>query len=378
MEWRPVPGEMEQTLERGVSARRIARSKTVSGRHHAGSVPVEGYHSVKFPKKLRYYCDLDDDMAKPLLDMPGRIMEAPRGTDLIVAGDAPTYGFVVEAGWAIRYTLLADGRRQVLNVLMPGDMFDLQVFIAAEADHSVTAITDMTVKTFKAEDLLNIFNLSGRLAQALWWASVQEEAMLREQIVRNGRRNAAERIAHFLLELHRRALIVDEGSGTGFRLPLTQTLIGDALGLTSIHVNRVLKRFRDEGMKAIAEHPDHTWKSNRAVKNTVRKPVTKAKTSPLPKFGKPVLATLVDEVPSGDDWLFEIKFDGYRAIAAASGGEVRIYTRNALDWTAKYPAIAQALGIAPSTGVVSRSRPLKRRARSSSVAPEKPLPTLPA
>ncbi len=128
---------------------------------------------------------------------------------------------------------------------MPGDMFDLQVFIAAEADHSVTAITDMTVKTFKAEDLLNIFNLSGRLAQALWWASVQEEAMLREQIVRNGRRNAAERIAHFLLELHRRALIVDEGSGTGFRLPLTQTLIGDALGLTSIHVNRVLKRFRD-------------------------------------------------------------------------------------------------------------------------------------
>lgn len=96
-------------------------------------------------------------------------------------------------------------------------------------------------------------------------------------------------------------------------------------------------------LKAIAEHPDHTWTSSRAVMTTARKPVTKTKTSPLPKFGKPVLATLVDEVPSGDDWLFEIKFDGYRAIAAASGGEVRIYTRNARDWTAKYPAIAQAL-----------------------------------
>lgn len=201
-----------------------------------------------FSKRLRYYCDLDDDMAKPLLEMPGRITQVLRGTDLIVSGDAPTHGFVVETGWAIRYTLLSDGRRQVLNVLMPGDMFDLQVFIAAEADHSVTAITDMTVKTFKAEDLLNIFNSSGRLAQALWWASVQEEAMLREQIVRNGRRNAKERISHFLLELHRRALIVGEGSGSGFRLPLTQSLIGDALGLTSIHVNRILKRFRDEGM----------------------------------------------------------------------------------------------------------------------------------
>ncbi len=203
---------------------------------------------VMLLKRLRYYCDLDDDTSRPLLDMPGRVMEAPRGTDLIVAGDAPTHGFVVETGWAIRYTLLSDGRRQVLNVLMPGDIFDLQVFIAAEADHSVTAITDMTLKTFKAEDLLNLFNLSGRLAQALWWASVQEEAMLREQIVRNGRRNAAERIAHFLLELHRRALVVGEGSGDGFRLPMTQTLIGDALGLTSIHVNRILKRFRDEGM----------------------------------------------------------------------------------------------------------------------------------
>jgi CRP-like cAMP-binding protein len=191
---------------------------------------------------------LDDEAAQPLLTLPGRVIDAPRGTDLIVAGDPPTHGFIVETGWAIRYSLLPDGRRQVLNVLMPGDIFDLQVFVAAEADHSVTAITDMTVKTFRAEDMLNVFHRSGRAAQALWWAAVQEEAMLREQIVRNGRRNAAERIAHFLLELHRRALIVDEGSGSGFRLPMTQSLLGDALGLTPIHVNRILKRLRDLGM----------------------------------------------------------------------------------------------------------------------------------
>ncbi len=89
-------------------------------------------------------------------------------------------------------------------------------------------------------------------------------------------------------------------------------------------------------LKTIAEHPDHTWKSNRQEKA--------AKTSMLPGFVKPALATLVDEVPGGgDEWLFEIKFDGYRAIAAASGDEARIYTRNGLDWTAKYPAIAQAI-----------------------------------
>ncbi len=212
--------------------------------------PENGGGCTMLLRRLRYYSDLEDEASKPLLEMPGRIIDAPRGTDLITAGDEPNHGFVVETGWAIRYSLLSDGRRQVLNVLMPGDIFDLQVFIATEADHSVTAITDMTVKIFKADDLLNIFNTSGRLAQALWWAAVQEEAILREQIVRNGRRNAAERIAHFLLELHRRALIADEGTRDGFRLPLTQSLIGDALGLTSIHVNRILKRFRDQGLIA--------------------------------------------------------------------------------------------------------------------------------
>ena len=199
-------------------------------------------------RRLRYYCEIDDELAKPLVDIPGRLIEAPRGTDLIIAGDPVPHGFSVESGWAIRYALLPDGRRQVLNVLMPGDMFDLQILVAAEADHSVTAITDMTLKTFKADDLLDVFNRSGRLAQGLWWAAVQEEAILREQIVRNGRRNARERIAHFLLELHRRALIAAEGKEDGFRLPLTQSLIGDALGLTSIHVNRILKRFRDEAL----------------------------------------------------------------------------------------------------------------------------------
>jgi len=87
-------------------------------------------------------------------------------------------------------------------------------------------------------------------------------------------------------------------------------------------------------LEAIAEAPARTWKSDRTGKTGQRPP---------PKFVKPALATLVEDVPTGDDWLFEIKFDGYRAIAAASGDEVRIYTRNALDWTARYPRIAQAV-----------------------------------
>ncbi|MBI1179831.1 MAG: helix-turn-helix domain-containing protein [Alphaproteobacteria bacterium] len=205
---------------------------------------------VSVVKRLRYYCDFDDDIARPLLDLPGRTVDVARGTDLVVAGENPGHGFIVETGWAIRCTYLSDGRRQVLNVLMPGDIFDLQVFVSGEADHTVTAVTDMTVKTFRPDHPLALFHSHGKLGQALWWTAVQEEAILREQIVRNGRRNASERIAHFLLEMHRRALIVNEGDGAGFRLPLTQSVIGDALGLTAIHVNRILMKFRDRQLIA--------------------------------------------------------------------------------------------------------------------------------
>ncbi|MEN3976797.1 non-homologous end-joining DNA ligase [Emcibacter sp. SYSU 3D8] len=97
-------------------------------------------------------------------------------------------------------------------------------------------------------------------------------------------------------------------------------------------------------LKAIAENPERRRKPGKANDTPQRRnAASRAGSSPLPGFVKPALATLVEDVPEGDDWLFEIKFDGYRAIAAASGDEVRIYTRNGLDWTSKYPAIAQAL-----------------------------------
>src|SRR3546814_17821123 len=110
--------------------------------------------------------------------------------------------------------MLEDGRRQVLDVLMPGDIFDLQVFIATEADHSVMAVTDMELSAFAPMEVLSVLSGHGVLALAFWWATVQEEAILRQQIVRNGRRTARERVAHFLLEFHRRAL-VEVGSAAG-------------------------------------------------------------------------------------------------------------------------------------------------------------------
>ncbi|HEY4344681.1 MAG TPA: Crp/Fnr family transcriptional regulator [Parvibaculum sp.] len=197
-------------------------------------------------KRLSYYAELSEDDFAPLRALAGQKQLAERGRDIIVAGQAFSRAFVVQQGWAIRYQMLKDGRRQILNVMMPGDMFDLQVFVTKEADHSVMAVTDMELLTVSPGEALAMLRGQGSLALSFWWAAAQEEAILRQQIVRNGRNTARERVAHFLLELHRRAQVVSEGDQNGFHMPLTQTIIGDALGLSHIHVNRVLRKFMIE------------------------------------------------------------------------------------------------------------------------------------
>ncbi|NRD88835.1 Crp/Fnr family transcriptional regulator [Sphingopyxis sp. BSNA05] len=162
---------------------------------------------------------------------------------------------IVKEGWAIRYKTLEDGRRQILNILLPGDFFDLQVLVAAEADHSVKTVTQLTGLSVRPAVFRRLLTESGKLTLAFWWMQVQEEAFLREQIVRNGKQTARERIGHFLLELYRRVLITGAGTSEGFRVPLTQTIIADALGLTPIHTNRVLRQLERDGLLA----RDHGW-----------------------------------------------------------------------------------------------------------------------
>lgn len=199
-------------------------------------------------QRISFYADLDDlDKAK-VLALQGQERRFNRNSEIIDAGQELDSVLIVKDGWAIRYKTLDDGRRQVLNVLLPGDMFDLQVMVAAEADHSVLAVTDLETLSIKPSTLRDILTESGKLTLAFWWMQVQEEAFLREQIVRNGQQTARERIGHFLLELHRRVLIAQKGTRDGFRLPLTQPVIADALGLTPIHTNRVLRQLERDGL----------------------------------------------------------------------------------------------------------------------------------
>ena len=194
--------------------------------------------------RLRYYADLDDDTLSGFIRMPHAIVSRSFGQTIVTAGEPLSHVFVIEEGWAMRHRMLPDGRRQIVNFMLPGDCFDLQALVHADADHFVTAITNVRLRTMQARQFLAAVRSHPRLASAFWWAAVQEESILREQIVRIGRRSARERIAHLILELHRRLLQIGEPSNDTMILPLTRETMADALGLSPVHVSRSLSSLR--------------------------------------------------------------------------------------------------------------------------------------
>ncbi len=201
-----------------------------------------------FKRRLAQYVQLENDAwtVFDTLERQDTVYEA--GKDLIRAGEPAQQVFILQSGWALRYRLLEDGRRQIVNFMLPGDVFDLQALADLTADHSVTAVTECHVSAIPSEPFIDMLKHSGHLASAFWWSAVQEESILREQIVRIGRRSARERIGHLLLELHRRYVGATGEDIDRLTMPLTRADIADALGLTPVHVSRTMSAMRRSGL----------------------------------------------------------------------------------------------------------------------------------
>ena len=168
------------------------------------------------------------------------------GASIFDEGDARSSAFVVTRGMACRYRLLSDGRRQILTFLIPGDFCDLHGFLLRATDHSVGAIVPTRVAVIERGTVLDIVVHHPRLGASLWWSEMQEGAMMRERIVALGRRNARGRVAYLLCELVWRQRAIRMAEDHSIRLPLTQADLADTLGLTAVHVNRVLQHFRQD------------------------------------------------------------------------------------------------------------------------------------
>jgi CRP-like cAMP-binding protein len=163
-------------------------------------------------------------------------------------GQADQSAFILADGWVCSYKLLPGGTRQIIDFQIPGDFLGLRSVLFRTADHNVEPITRVEASEVMASDLLNAFAQTPRLATAVLWAASRDEAMVVEHLVSLGRRNALERTAHFFLELGARLKLVGLGSRAGYACPLSQYMLADALGLSAVHVNRVLRQLRDEGL----------------------------------------------------------------------------------------------------------------------------------
>ena len=168
--------------------------------------------------------------------------------DIISDGAHSNYCHVLLKGLACRYKILPDGERQIMAFLVPGDLCDAEIFVLKVMDHTVGTLTPTLTAMIHADEMRTLLREVSPVSEALWWGTMTDLGVLRERIVDHGRRDATERIAHLLYEMLVRYRIVGETTDDSFDFPITQTDFADATGLTPSHVNRVLQRFRDEGV----------------------------------------------------------------------------------------------------------------------------------
>ncbi|MHB8285208.1 MAG: Crp/Fnr family transcriptional regulator [Caulobacteraceae bacterium] len=200
-----------------------------------------------FIEKLRSYSELTSEGAAALAAATAKPRKVAAKHDLIREGDRPGPVFIMLEGWACRYKILPSGTRQVLAFLMPGDCCDLHVGLLAEMDHSIQTITPALVATIDRDDMDAIMDKHRAVAKAMYIGQLIDEGTLRSWITSMGRRTSTERVAHLICELYLKARSNGLASEACFALPLSQTLLADALGMTPVHLNRVLKELRLSG-----------------------------------------------------------------------------------------------------------------------------------
>lgn len=198
--------------------------------------------------KLSAFADIGEDDARALEWLCTNVTTHKAKSDLIREGDRPESVFLILDGWAMRYKLLPDGSRHIMAFLVPGDLCDVHVFILKAMDHNIGLLSEARVAAIPKEKMLALVDERPRLTQALWWSSLVDDSILREWLVNMGQRDARERIAHLLVEMWWRLRAIGRVDYHAIDLPLTQQDLADTMGLTPIHVNRILQQLRAEGL----------------------------------------------------------------------------------------------------------------------------------
>jgi CRP-like cAMP-binding protein len=219
-----------------------------------GTPPAAAVPSMfPFTRRLAQLVPLSPDDVGILSDLQSNTRTVQRHRDIITEGRSYDSLFIIIEGNAIRYRILHDGRRQIINMALPGDIVGLLGSFTNNSLYSTKALTDMLVASLPITRLNALIETHPRLITKIFWSLSCESTIYAEHLIDLGRRSALERVAHFLLELLTRLQTVGLAQDHSYKIPLTQELLGDALGLSIPHINRVLRRLREDGLVVVED-----------------------------------------------------------------------------------------------------------------------------
>jgi CRP-like cAMP-binding protein len=199
-------------------------------------------------RKLESIFTLTDDERQALETLPMQVNVIKDHQDLVREGDQPSRSCLILSGFACTYKITAQGKRQIVSFNLPGDIPDLQSLHLKVLDNSISTISQCRVGFITHEDLRDLCDRYPRIADAFWRETLIDASIFREWVTNVGQREGASRMAHVLCELLVRLRAVDLVEDHACDLPITQAEFADALGFTTVHVNRVLQQMRAEGL----------------------------------------------------------------------------------------------------------------------------------
>jgi len=201
-------------------------------------------------RKLTSLNALGDEEIAGIRSLPLRAQRFKAGATIVSNGQLISECCLLVEGYACRHKLASDGGRQIVSFHVAGDILDIQHLLFEKADHNVQVIADAQVLFFPMRDFRRLIQERPEIGKALWRDCLVDASIFREWVLNVGRRDAKMRIAHMLCEFAFRHEAAGLGSPDRFTLPMTQEDIGDATGLTSVHVNRMLRALTEEGVIA--------------------------------------------------------------------------------------------------------------------------------
>jgi CRP-like cAMP-binding protein len=202
----------------------------------------------KMVRRLERRSPLDQADRDILLGLPHNLKKLPASAHIVRDGDEPEFCSLLLSGFAYRYKLTGEGGRQIISVHCAGEFLDIQNSFLGVADHSVQMLTEGEIAFIPPGTIEQLALSNPAIGRALWIDSLIDAAIFREWVVNVGRRDSRARVAHLLCEFSLRLQAAGLASNHQYELPMTQEQLADAVGLTSVHVNRVLKQLGEEGL----------------------------------------------------------------------------------------------------------------------------------